>query len=349
MNTTDILNRLVNKQDLTQKESEQFLVQLMDEKITPVCAAAILTALRIKGESANEIAGFIKIMRQKMTKIKVSNNAIDVCGTGGDGSKTFNISTAVAFVVAGSRFANGSSRRGGVPVVKHGNRAASSKSGSADVLQALGVNTHLTSDQAASVLRKVGMVFLFAPLFHPSMKQVMLIRQELKIRTVFNFLGPFANPAGVKRQLIGVPNLQIAKKMAEVGKKLAYQHLVVVTSEDGLDEVSTNAKTHLFEVKGNKVTKKTIDPQKLGFKKTSHKELVGGDAQMNALIIKDILSGKKGPKRDIVVLNSAVALYVAGKVGNIREGILLASESIDSGLAKKILENLVKETQKYEK
>lgn len=338
MNTTDILNKLLNKQDLTQKEAGEFLLGLMDGQVTPVVAAAMLTAMRMKGESIEEIIGFIKTMRAKMLTIKVPANSIDVCGTGGDGASTFNISTTVAFVVAGC----------GVLVVKHGNRAASSKSGSADVLQALGVHIQLTPEQAEAVLEKVGMVFLFAPLLHPAMRQVALVRQELKIRTVFNFLGPFANPAGVKRQLIGVPNLQIAKKMAEAGRRLGYKHLMIVTSVDGLDEISINAKTYLFEVKGKKITKKTIDPQKMGFKKTSHKKLVGGDVQINAEIIKEILDGKRGPKRDIVLLNSAVALYVAGRVKNIREGIILANKSIDAGAAKNILEDLIKETKKYD-
>lgn len=330
MNTTEVLNKLVSKQDLTQKEAGEFLLGLMDGQVTSVQGAAILTALRVKGETVDEILGFINIMRQKMTKIKASKNAIDVCGTGGDGSSTFNISTAVALVVAGC----------GVPVAKHGNKAASSICGSADVLQALGAHIQLTADQAENVLKKVGMVFLFAPLFHPSMKQVALVRQELKIRTVFNFLGPFVSPAGVKRQLIGVPNKEIAEKMAEVGKHLGYKHLVIVTSVDGLDEVSVNAKTHVFEVKGKRIRKYSLDPQKFGFKKAKKSSFNGGDAAKNAAIIYDILSGKKGPKRDIILLNSAVALYVAGKVKSIREGILVASKSLDSGAAKHILENL---------
>ncbi|MBI2430919.1 MAG: anthranilate phosphoribosyltransferase [Candidatus Levybacteria bacterium] len=331
-----MLNKLINKQDLTQREAEELLVRFMNGEITSVQAAAVLTAMRMKGESVSEITGFINIMRKKMLKIKAPKNAIDVCGTGGDSSNTFNISTTVAIVVAAA----------GVPVVKHGNRKTSSLSGSADVLEALGVHIQLTPEQTENVLKKVGMVFLFAPLFHPSMKQVAVLRQELKIRTVFNFLGPYANPAGVKRQLIGVPNITIAKKMAEVGKRLGYKHLAIITSTEGMDEVSINAKTHLFEIKGRSLTKKIIDPQKLGFKKTFRKDFFGGDAAVNAEIIKEILDGKKGPKRDIVVLNSAVALIVAGKVENIREGILLASKSIDSGVANKILENLIKETQK---
>lgn len=337
MNTTEILNKLINKQDLTEKEASDFLLQLMDGLVTPAQAAAILTALRIKGESIDEITGFIKVMRQKMNKIKSSSNAIDVCGTGGDGKNTFNISTAVAFVVAGC----------GVEVVKHGNRAASSLSGSADVLKELGVNINFTPEQAEKILQKVGMVFLMAPLFHPGMKQVGAVRQELKIRTVFNFLGPFANPAGVKRQLIGVPNIEIAKKMAGVGKKLGYKYLAIVTSEDGLDEISINAKTHIFEIKDGQLTMKIIDPQKLGFKKVSNKEFTGGDPKANAEVLNAILSGQKGSKTDLVLINAALALVVAGKVKNIKQGISLSKESIDSGAALKVLENLIKETQKY--
>lgn len=337
MNITDVLNKLVNKQDLTQKEAGEFLLGLMDGQVTPVVAAAILTAMRMKGETVSEIAGFITVMRKKMLQIKAPTNAIDVCGTGGDGTGTFNISTTVAFVVAGC----------GVPVVKHGNRAASSLSGSADVLKALGVHIALTKEQAEKVLKKIGMVFLMAPLFHPSMKQVALVRSELKIRTVFNFLGPFANPASVKRQIIGVPNKTIAKNMAEVATKLNYTHLLIVTSVDGLDEVSLSKKTYVFQVKGKSIKKFTINPKTFGFKTATKSAYKGGEAQENAAITQEILGGKKGSKQDIVLLNSACALYAAGKVKTIRDGIVLARESITSGAAKQVLENLIKETQKY--
>ncbi len=217
------------------------------------------------------------------------------------------------------------------------------------MLQALGVHIQLTPQQAEAVLQKVGMVFLMASFFHPSMKQVAAVRMELKVRTVFNFLGPFANPGSVKRQLIGVPNIVIAGKMAEVGKRLGYKHLAIVTSTEGLDEVSINAKTHLFEVKNGKITKKIIDPQKLGFAKTAHSQLLGGDGQMNAGIIKDILGGKKDSRANIVILNAALALVVSGKAKTMKQGIVLAKESIEKGHAKAILENLIKETQKYAK
>lgn len=336
MNCTEILNKLINKQDLTQKEASEFLIQLMDGVITPVQAAAILTALRIKGESVEEIVGLVKVMRKRMIVVE-AGDVLDVCGTGGDGSNTFNVSTTASFVVAGC----------GVKVAKHGNKAASSLSGSADVLKELGVKIDLTKDQAEKVLEKVGMVFLMAPFFHPSMKQVGAVRAELKIRTVFNFLGPFANPAKTKKQLIGVPNLEIAQKMAKAATQLGYKHLIIATSEDGLDEVSINSKTHLFEVKGKIIKRKIIDPQKLGFRKVSHMQLVGSDAKANAVILKDILSGQKGPKTDLVVINAALALVVAGKAKTITQGIELAKVSIESGKARNILENLVRETQKY--
>lgn len=336
MDTTNILNKLVKKEDLTTEETQKFLNDVMQGVATPAQIGAILIALRIKGETTDEIVGFIKAMRGNMITVNAPD-AIDVCGTGGDSSGTFNISTAVAFVVAGV----------GVKVAKHGNRAASSKCGSADVLEQLGINLQLTPQQVEEVFDKVAMVFLFAPLFHPALKNLVTVRKELKIRTVFNFLGPFANPASVTNQLIGVPSLEIAEKLAEVGKVLNYKHLIIVTSEDGLDEISISSKTVLFEVKGNLVKQSTIDPIRYGFKKVSKEEVVGGSVEENAKFIKEILHGVKGSKRDIVVLNSAYALYVAGAVKDIKEGIRLAEKSIDSGKARSVLENLIKETHKY--
>lgn len=336
MNTADMLNRLIEKQSLTSEEAEIFLNDVMQDKISPAQLGAILVALRMKGESSEEIVGLIKAMRKNMIRVK-AHNAIDVCGTGGDGRGTFNISTAVAFVVAGA----------GVKVAKHGNRAASSKCGSADVLEELGINLQLSSQEAEDVLNKVGMVFLFAPLFHPAMKNVVAVRKELKIRTVFNFLGPFINPADVERQLIGVPGMEIAKKLAEVAKKFDYKHLLIVTSEDGLDEVSTTSKSTLFEVKNNLVKQSLIDPAIYGFKKISKEKLLGGSARQNAILIRELLQGKKDAKSDIVLFNSAFALFAAGAVPDIKEGIKLAEKSIDTGAAISVLKNLVKETRKY--
>lgn len=336
MDAIHLINKLIQKQDLTEKEAEIFLDGVVSGNISDVQAAVILTALRMKGESISEIVGLIKAMRKHMVKIK-SVSAIDVCGTGGDGSGSFNISTTAAFVVAG----------GGVRVAKHGNRAASSKCGSADVLEELGVNINLSPEQALEVLKKVGMVFLFAPLFHPATKNVIAVRRELKIRTVFNFLGPFLNPASVTRQLIGVPDVAIGEKLIQVGKKLGYKHLLIVTSEDGMDEISTSAKTQVFELKNDKIKNFVIDPSEYGFRNISNKSIHEGTLSENAKYLKDVLSGIKNAKRDIVVLNAAVAFYAADKVLDIKKGIELAERSIDTGAAKKVLENLIKETQKY--
>lgn len=336
MDSTKLLNKLINKENITSQEAEVFLNEVVKGMVDPSQIAAILVALRMKEETSDEIVGFIKTMRKNMIKVNL-HDAIDVCGTGGDGSGTFNISTAVAFVVAGA----------GVRVAKHGNRAASSKCGSADVLEKLGVNIQLSAHQTEQVFNKVGMVFLFAPLFHPALKNVITVRRKLKVRTIFNYLGPFANPALAERQIIGVPDKRVAKKLAEVGGNLGYKHLLIVTGEDGLDEISTSSKTALFEIKGHSVKESFIDPTKFGFTKALPKELMGGNADLNANFIRRILEGEKSAKRDIVVLNSAYTLYVAGAVKDIKEGIKLAEESIDSRKAKGVLGNLIKETQKY--
>ncbi|MBI4990803.1 anthranilate phosphoribosyltransferase, partial [Candidatus Gottesmanbacteria bacterium] len=283
------------------------------------------------GETIDEILGFITVMRKHMVKIKTSGLVIDTCGTGGDGKGTFNISTATAFVVAGT----------GIKVAKHGNRNASSLCGSADVLEALRVNINLSPKQAETMLSKTNFTFLFAPLFHPAMKYVAQVRKELKIRTVFNFLGPFVSPAQVKRQIIGVPSIKLAEKLAKVATNLDYEHLLVVSSEDGLDEISLSAPTQVFEVRGKKVKKIIIHPKELGFRKTDINKIKGADAKTNAEIIKNILGGRDGVKRDIVLLNSAAALLVSGKAANLKEGLSLAKKSIESGKAKEVLGKVV--------
>ena len=343
MNTQYFLNKLIQKQDLTTNESQLLLTEMMRGNFNQIQTSSILTALAMKCETVDEIVGFIKTLREQMVHVH-ADDAIDVCGTGGDSKGTFNISTAVAFVVSGA----------GVKVAKHGNRAASSHCGSADVLEQLGVNINISTQQAETILQRVGMVFLFAPLFHPAMKQVSSVRKELQIRTVFNFLGPFANPFGVRRQLIGVPNMSISEKLAQVARQLDYEHLLIVTSEDGMDEISISRKTYAYEIKHDTVSRFIIDPKDYyvgnGFKpflNSTENPLQGGNAKTNAAIIKNIVSEKKGPQRDMVVFNSAFALYVSGKINNIHEGITLAENSIDSGAAKNVLENLVKETQRY--
>lgn len=336
MDTTLILNSLIARKDLSEKEAGEFLERIMDGRVSPVQAGAILTALRMKGESSSEVLGLIKTMRAKMLTVSAPD-AIDIVGTGGDGSGTFNISTASAFVARGA----------GVKVAKHGNRAASSRCGSADVLEALGVKIELTPEQAQRVFEAAGIVFMFAPIYHASMKQVVAVRRELKVRTIFNVLGPFTNPAGTKRQLVGVPNLDLAEKLAEVALGLGYKRLLIITSEDGMDEASVSAKTRVFEISGKHVKKYAVEPAKLGFKKAPMSALRGGDSAGNAAIIREILSGEKGPKRNIVLLNSGLALYVAGIAKDIPQGIELAERSIDGGKALSALEILVKETQRY--
>ena len=326
-----LLNKLIEKKDLTIEESEKLMEEMLRGNLTNALMASVLTALRMKGESVEEMLGFINVMRKYMQKIKVSGLVIDTCGTGGDGKGTFNISTATALVVAGA----------GVKVAKHGNRSASSLCGSADVLEELGVNIQMMHKQAEDCLQKVGITFLFAPLFHPAMKHVAGVRKELGIRTVFNFLGPFVNPARVRRQIVGVSDRNIAEKLMEVAKYLDYEHLLIVISDDGLDEISISNKTRIFEIKNNRVRKFTMMPENFGIKRASIETIKGRDAKINAKIIERILEGEKGPKRDVVILNSAAALYVAGKVKDINSGIKLAEESIDRGKAKKILEQLI--------
>ena len=325
------LNKLINKQDLPLKEAKVLMKEILEGKLTSTQIAALLVALRMKGESVDEIVGFIKVMREHMQKITTKGIVIDTCGTGGDRRGTFNISTASAFVVTGA----------GVHVAKHGNRSASSLCGSADVLEALGININLSPEQAEKLLQKTGFTFLFAPLYHPSMQYAGPVRKELKIRTVFNFLGPFVNPARVKRQIIGVADKNITEKLALVATQLHYEHLLIISSSDGLDEISISADTLLFEVKRKKIKKMIISPKDFGMKKGAKKELIGGNRQHNAKIIRNILLGEKGPRRDIVILNSAAAIYVAGKVKSIKEGVLLAEESIDSGRAQKVLTQVI--------
>ena len=336
IDATQILNTLIAKKDLTKEEAQAFLDAVVAGEMTPAQIGAILTALRIKGEATSEITGLLESMRAHMLKVDAPG-AIDIVGTGGDGSGTFNISTAAAFVAAGA----------GAKVAKHGNRAASSKCGSADVLEALGVNITLAPEQAKKVFDAAGIVFLLAPVYHAALKNVIAVRKELKIRTIFNVLGPFANPAGTRYQLIGVPNVGIAKMMAKVASKLQYERIVIVASKDGMDEISLSAKTDAIDVRGSTTKAFTIDPQKLDFKKADKGALAGGTADDNAGIIRAILGGGKGPQRDVVVLNAAFGLVVAGIAKTPREGVLLAEKSIDTGSAKSALERLVVESNKF--
>lgn len=328
MDIKKIISKLIEKKNLTISEAEALMEEMVNAEVSHPQIASVLTSLRKKGESVKEILGFINVMRRYMIKVNVPRGVIDTCGTGGDGKNTFNISTAVAFVVAGC----------GVAVAKHGNRSASSQCGSADVLEELGININLSPGQAEKRLEETNFVFLFAPLYHPAMKHVGPVRKELGIRTIFNFLGPFLNPASVKKQIIGVPNKNIAKKLARVATCLGYEHLLIVTSEDGLDEISTIGKTFGYQIKGKQIQEILINPQDFGIVHAEKHKLAGGTVSENKKIILDILRGKKDAKRDIVVLNSAFALHISGKAKTVGEGIKMAQISIDGGKAMSVLE-----------
>lgn len=335
MDTKELLQKVINCQDLTKEEANFLMRQVGAGKMDPIQIGGFLTALATKGESVDEIVGFVTAMRELVVPVKSNGVEIDTCGTGGDTKSTFNVSTAVALVVAAV----------GGRVAKHGNRAVSSSSGSADVLEELGVNITLTPDQAAEVLREVGVVFLFAPSYHPAMKYVVPVRRALGVRTVFNYLGPLLNPAGVTRQLIGVPTPEIAKKIADVCAKLDYKHAIIVSSEDGLDEISIGAKTQAYEVKGSKIRDFVIDPQEFGLESISSLLLQVDDAGSSARIITDVLDGKKGEHRDIVALNAAYALLIAGIVSEPKEGYTIAQTVLDNGSAREVLNKLVTKTK----
>jgi anthranilate phosphoribosyltransferase len=314
--------------------------EIMDGEASPVLITALLVALRTKGESVNEIVAAAKALRVRADRVDVNlPNLVDTCGTGGDGADTFNISTTVAFVVAGA----------GVPVAKHGNRAASSRSGSIDVLEALGVQIDLSSAQSAQVLAKVGIAPFFARRAHPAMRHVAPIRQELGLRTIMNCLGPLLNPTGAKRQLLGVYDAALVEPLAQALGQLGAEQALVVHGADGLDEISLSGPTQAAFWDGSAVQFSTIEPAVFGFSTAPVSTLVGGDAQKNAEILRSILSGQEqGPRRDIVLLNAGAALWVAGAASNHEEGISLARESVDSGAASEKLTALVAATSALE-
>ena len=326
-----ILNELLGHRDLSSDEAREIMVRIMSGEFNDAQIAAFLVALRAKGETPSEIAGFAQAMREKMIKVPVTVDAIDMCGTGGDAKGTFNISTVASFVVAGA----------GVPVAKHGNRSITSSCGSADVLAALGVDINMEPDKVARSIERVGLGFMFAPSLHPAMKHVMPARKALGIRTVFNILGPLSNPAGVQRQLLGIFDGTLTETMAEVLKKLGSRQALLVYGEDGLDELTTTTSSkmsHLFET--GVVKSSIVNPRSLGLRQASLDDLKGGTPEENAKMATDILQGQPGPKRDIVVLNAAAGLMVGSAAADLEEGIALAGESIDSGRALNVLEKL---------
>jgi anthranilate phosphoribosyltransferase len=327
--------RVVGGGHLSVKEAEGVMREIMEGQATPSQIAAYVTALRMKGETVDEITGSARVMREKAVRIRSNDpHLVDTCGTGGDQMHTFNISTAAAFVVAGA----------GVRVAKHGNRSVSSTSGSADVLKALGVRIEIPPEKVEDCLNEVGIGFLFAPLFHGAMKHAVVPRQEIGIRTMFNILGPLTNPAGAAIQVVGVYSSDLADRLAQVLMNLGSIHCFCVWGHDGLDEITITGKTKVCEAKEGKITCYHVEPKDFGMSTASLRDIRGGTPEQNAGILRDILNGQKGPKRDIVLLNAAPALVAAGKARTLPEGVQRAAESIDTGAAAEKLEALRKAT-----
>jgi anthranilate phosphoribosyltransferase len=344
----DALHRLANHgQSLVRAEARDVMAEVLTGKCTDAQIAALLIALRMKGETVEEIVGFAEAIRAAAAPLPIDRadalavsgtgrdalaeeSLVDTSGTGGDASGTFNISTATALVTAGA----------GVRVAKHGNRSISSKCGSADVVEALGVNIQLPPERAAECLRKVGICFLYAPNLHPAMKQVQGVRRELKMRTMFNLLGPLTNPARASGQVVGVYSLDLVEKLAEALSMLGLRRALVVHGLDGLDEITITGPTRIAEARDGTVRSYEMAPEDFGMKRATLQDIAGGDASENAAIIRSVLSGEKSPRRDVVVLNAAAALVAAGREDHLEKAILLAEESLDSGKAKSKLEAL---------
>lgn len=330
------IEKLINRIDLSETEMMEAMNAIMNGEVSEIELASFLTALRMKGETIEEITGGARVMRAKASPI-ITEQAytIDTCGTGGDGQNTFNISTTTSFVLAA----------GGVPVVKHGNRAVSSKSGSADVLEALGINISLSPQAVGKCVDKLGIGFLFAPTFHGAMKHAIGVRRALGFRTIFNMLGPLTNPAGAKGQVLGVFHEGLTEVFAMVLKNLGTERALVVHGLDGLDEITISDKTKITELKNGEVKTYFIEPEYFGMKKASLDEIKGGDSKENAQILLGLLKGEiTGAKRDILLLNAGAGLYVGKKAQSIAEGVELAKEIIDSGKAYAKLEELIKLT-----
>ena len=316
---------------LTRDEASHAFDRMMSGEATPSQMGALLMALRVRGETVDEITGAVSTMRAKMQKVAAPPGAIDVVGTGGDASGSFNVSTCAALIVAGA----------GVPVAKHGNRALSSRSGAADVLGALGVKIDLRPDEITRCIYEAGIGFMFAPSHHPATKNVAATRVELGTRTIFNLLGPLSNPAGVKRQMIGVFSRHWIEPMAQVLKNLGSECVWVAHGSDGLDEITTSGPTHVAALEDGKVRTFEINPEDIGVGRAKPEALRGGDAETNATALMSVLKGQKGPFRDIAVLNAAASLIVAGRAKDLKEGAALAAKSIDSGEAEGRLNRLV--------
>jgi anthranilate phosphoribosyltransferase len=331
----DAIEALVRGESLTMDAAAQAMNEIMVGEATPAQFGAFVTALRMKGESPEEIAGMARVMREKSLHVHVDGPLVDTCGTGGDRSGTFNVSTTAGLVVAGA----------GVKVAKHGNRAMSGASGSADVLEALGVKIDLSPEGVQRCLEEAGFGFMFAQRFHPSMKFAAAPRREIGIRTVFNILGPLTNPAGATSQLIGVADPSIAPKMAEVLRLLGSRHALVVHGQDGMDEVTLSDATRVWELKAGKVAEYRITPEELGVQRAPREALRAADPKASAATARAVLDGAKGTARDIVLMNAAAALLAADRAATLKDGTALAAQSIDTGKAKRVLDTLVRLSQ----
>jgi len=343
------LKKVVEREDLSAEEAFMTMDGIMSGKATDAQIAAFLTALRLKGETVAEITGFARAMREKVSPVKVRGHVdasisgtdrealVDTCGTGGDASNTFNISTATAFVVAGA----------GIPVAKHGNRSVSSLCGSADVVEALGVSLELPPEQVGHCIDEVGIGFLYAPLLHKAMKYVMTARREIRIRTVFNILGPLTNPAGASAQVIGVYQEGLTEVLARVLNELGSRRAFVVHGLDGLDEISVSGESKISEVRGGRVYTYKVSPADFGLRRSPLSDLQGGNAADNAQIITSLLNGEEGPRRDVVLMNASLAIAAGGKANDFHEGVKLAAQSIDSGAAMEKLRRLVEFSRRH--
>ena len=340
----DALHRIANhRQSLSREEAHAVMTEVLSGQCSDAQIAALLVALHMKGETVEEIVGFAEAIRAAAVPLKFHGDSVldasdtgrdalvDTCGTGGDASGTFNISTATAFVVAGA----------GVRVAKHGNRSVTSKCGSAHVMEALGVNIRLPVARIAACLEQVGIAFLFAPTMHSAMKHVQTARSELHLRTVFNLLGPLTNPAGATCQVVGVYSADLVEKLAEALSMLGLSRALVVHGSDGLDEITVTASTRIAEVRDGQVHSYEVTPEEFGLRRATLDEISGGDATLNATLIREVLAGKKSARRDVVLLNAAAALVAAGRADHLRDAVPLAAEAIDSGAALAKLQALI--------
>ena len=328
----DSIAKLVDGHDLTEQEAAACMEEIMSGEATPAQFGAFVTALRLKGETVDEIVGMARVMREKALRVSVAGPLLDTCGTGGDAKGTFNVSTAAAFVAAGA----------GARVAKHGNRAMTSACGSADVLEALGAKIDLPPEGVAACIEQAGFGFMFAQAYHPAMKFAAGPRREIGVRTVFNILGPLTNPADAELRLLGVADAAMAEKMAHVLARLGAKHALVVHGEDGLDEVSVSATTLLYEVKDGRVTSSTLHPNDIGLPVHLRDAGRGGSPEENAKALRGVLAGEAGPLRDFTLINSAAAIVAADLASDFREGLSLAMEAIDSGAAREKLEAFVR-------